>query len=182
MTVATRRCWTRPVRLHDRPTGAGAVLPLAEGDLLRALPQRAAAELLQLLLPLDERREVVRPQVPRLRRERAVPVREQQLGLALAAGVQRELARVRVRRRVLRPDPEVAVAPRDPVRLPAPAAVDDPILERQDRAERRHRLRCELLLPPCDESHPRSDDLEHGRNLPPRARNLRAERLPTSSR
>src|SRR3954469_20338849 len=134
-----------------RPAGA-TVLPLAEGDLLRALPQRAPAELLQLLLPLDERREVVRPQVPRLRCERAVPVGEQQLGLALAAGVEGELARVRVRGRVLRPDPEIAVAPRDPVRLAAPAAVDDPVVEREDRLERLHRLRREVLFPARDEA------------------------------
>src|SRR3954464_11048510 len=105
-----------------RPAGA-TVLPLAEGDLLRALPQRAPAELLQLLLPLDERCEVVRPQVSRLRCERAVPVREQQLGLALAAGVERELAGMRVGGRVPRPDSEIAFAPRNPVRLAAPPAV-----------------------------------------------------------
>src|SRR4029079_9832654 len=98
---------------------------LPERDRLRALPERQPAELLQLLLALDEGGEVVRPEVPGLARERAVAVREQQLGLALPARVERELAGVRIAGRVLGTDPEVAVAPRDPVRLAAPAAVDD---------------------------------------------------------
>ena len=94
----------------------------------------------------------------------AVPVREQQLGLALAARVERELAGMRVRRRVLRADAEVAIAPRDPVRLAAPAAVDDPIVEREAGLERGHRLRAALLLPARDEAHTGGDDLQHHRH------------------
>ena len=52
-------------------------------------------------------------------------VREEQLRLADAARVEQQLARGRVARRVLRPDAELEVAERDPVRLAAPAAVDD---------------------------------------------------------
>src|SRR5919204_5072254 len=140
---------------------------LAEGDGLRAFPERAAAELLQLLLPLDERGEVVRPKLAGLRGERAVPVGEEQLGLALTARVESELARMRIRRRVLRADPELPVAPRDPVRLAAPAAVDDPIIEREDRAERGDGVRRELLLEAGDEAEVSGKDLEHHGVLAP---------------
>ena len=124
---------------------AGSLL-LAEGDRLGALPEGQLAQGGQLLLPLHDRGEVVRPELARLRREVAVAVREEQLGLALATGVQGELAGVGVRRRVFRADAQVAVAPRDPVRLAAPAAVDDPVLEGEDGAECGDRLRRQLLL------------------------------------
>src|SRR4051812_5767980 len=99
--------------------------------------------------------------MPCLRGERAVAVWKEQLGLALAAGIERQLAGVRVRGRVLRADAEVAIAPRDPVRLAAPAAVDDPVVERQARLEGGDRLRRELVLPAGDEAHPGSDDFQH---------------------
>src|SRR5262249_26155318 len=124
-TYSGRRSLTTAVRLD-----------LAERDRLRAVPQRQAAELGKLLLPLDERREVMGPERARFRGEVAVAVRKEQLRLALSAGIQRELAGMRVRRRILGADAEVAVAPRDPVRLAAPAAVDDAVVERQDRSER----------------------------------------------
>src|SRR5579862_3676234 len=97
--------------------GTAGGLRLAERDGLRALPEGQLAECRELLLALDEGGEVVGPQLAGLRREVAIPVGEQQLGLALAARVQRQLAGVGVRRRVLGADPQVAVAPRDPVRL-----------------------------------------------------------------
>src|SRR5207302_8652515 len=124
-------------------------------------PQRAASELGQLTAALDERREVVRSELTRLAREVAIAVREEQLGLADTARVEGELARVRVRRRILGPDAEVAVAPRDPARLAAPAAVDDPVLEREDRAEGGDCLRREILFEARDEVHAGGGDLEH---------------------
>src|SRR5437773_1765365 len=96
---------------------AGRASGFAKRDRLSAFPERAAAELLELLLPLDKRREMVRPKVSRLRGERAVPVGKEQLRFALTARVESELAGVRVRGGVLRPDPELTVAPRNPVRL-----------------------------------------------------------------
>src|SRR5437868_5106685 len=72
---------------------------------------------------------------------------------------------MRVRRRVFGPDAEVAGAPGDPVRLAAPAAMDDPVVDRQARLEGGHRLRRELVLPSCDEAHAGCDDLEHEKTL-----------------
>ena len=85
----------------DRPGARREVLTgnLAEGDRLGALPEGEASQLLQVVLSLDERGEVVGPELPRLAREVAVAVREEQLGLALAAGVEGDLAGVRVLRR-----------------------------------------------------------------------------------
>src|SRR5436305_13263198 len=107
-------------------------LGFPERDRLRAFPERLLAERRQLLEPLDERGEMVRRELARLAREVAVAVREEELGLADTARIERELTRMRVARRVLGPDPEIAIAPRDPVRLAAPAAMDDPVFERQD--------------------------------------------------
>ena len=136
---------TRAEEASNRPSALG------EDDLLRALPEHAPAELAQLLVALDDRGEVVARERARLARERDVAVREQQLGLADAAGEDDQLARARVARRVLGAEPEVEVAPRDPAALAAPADVDDPRLERQQRAERRDRLRRGLLLEARDE-------------------------------
>src|SRR4051812_9750046 len=156
---------------HDRGltpyvSVADGILRRAERDLLRAVPEGEAAELRQLLRALDDRREVVRPQLAGLRGEVAVAVRHQQLGLALPARIQRELAGMRVRGGVLCADAEVAVAPRDPVRLAAPAAMDDAIVEREAPLECRARPRRQLLLPARDEAHAGCHDLEHARNVP----------------
>src|SRR4051812_18702508 len=156
---------------HDRGLTPDVSVPdsglrLAERDLLRAVPEGEAAELRQLLPALDDRREVVRPQLAGLRREVAVAVRHQQLGLALPARVERELAGMRIRRRVLCADAEVALSPRDPVRLAAPAAMDDAIVEREAPLECRARPRRQLLLPARDEAHAGCHDLEHARNVP----------------
>ena len=108
---------------------------------------------------------MVRGQLAGLACEVAVAVREEELGLADPARVEGELAGMGIRGRVLRPDAEVAIAPRDPVRLAAPAAVDDPVLEREDCTERGHRLRRELLLEAGDEAESGGADLEHAATL-----------------
>src|SRR4051794_37158555 len=109
------------------------MLDLAERDRLRSLPERQATELGEPLAALDHGREVVARERAGLRAERAMAVREEELGLGDAAREEQQLAGRRVAGRVLGADAELAVAPGDPVRLAAPAAVDDPVLERQDR-------------------------------------------------
>ena len=81
------------------------LIGLAERDRLRAFPERQATELLEVLCSLDERGEVVRPQLAGLALEVAVAVGEEQLRLALPARIQGQLSRVRIRRRILGPDP-----------------------------------------------------------------------------
>src|SRR5262249_8714165 len=101
----------------------------------------------------------------RLRAERAVAVREEELSLTDAARVEQELTGGGVASGVLGADAELAVAPRDPVRLAAPPAVDDPVLERQDRLERGARGRSARLLETRTEDEVGSDDLEHAGTL-----------------
>src|SRR5919198_4363726 len=140
---------------------AGRALRLPEGDVLRTVPEHALAELLQALAALDDRREVVAGELSGLAREARVPVREQQLGLADAAGIQQQLAGRGVARRVLGADADVEVSEWDPSRLPAPARLDDLAVERQQAAERGDRLRRGFLLQPRGEVEVAGNDLEH---------------------
>src|SRR5262249_60911624 len=114
-----------------------------------------------VLAALDKGRKGVPRQAPRLRAEGAMAVREEELGFAAPAGVEEELARSGIAGRVLRADAEIAVAPRDPVRLAAPAAVDDPVLEREDLAERRDGGRSVGFLQERTEDEAGGEDLEH---------------------
>ena len=142
-------------------------LALGERDRLRAFPERQPAELVQVLLSLDDGCEVVASERPRLAPERAGAVWEEQLGLADATRVEQQLARRRIRRCVLRPDAEVELAERDPVRLAAPAAMDDPRLERQELPERLDRRRGGVLLQAGHEAEAGGGDLDHGSTLAP---------------
>src|SRR5204863_1316778 len=97
-----------------------AALALREDDLLRALPEKAPSERSQVLVALDDRREVVAGERARLAREADVTVGEQELRLADSAGIEDDLARIGVARGVLGSDPEVEVAHRNPTALAAP--------------------------------------------------------------
>src|SRR5438876_6541873 len=138
-----------------------AALALREDDLLGALPEEAPPERSQVLAALDDRREMVARERSRLAREADVPVREQELRLADAAGVEDDLARIRVARGVLRCDPEIEVAHRNPAALAAPAHVDDPRLERQQRPEGGDGLRRVRFLEARDEIEAAGRNCEH---------------------
>ena len=84
---------------------------------------------------LDDCREVVARQLTELAGEHRRAVGEQDLRLAVAAGVKQNLAGGRVTRRVLKADAELEVAERNPRRLTAPARLDQLALERQDALE-----------------------------------------------
>src|SRR5581483_6290781 len=142
---------------------------LAERDRLRALPERQPPELGEMLAAFHDGREMVARQRSGLRTECAMAVREEKLGLGDAAGEEEELAGRGVAGGVLGADPELAVAPRDPVRLAAPAAVDHAVLERQDPAEGGDGRRRVLLEEARPEGQPGGDDLQqHAGNLPMR--------------
>ena len=115
---------------HDRDRGG----PLHHGsstsliDRLGAFPEAAPADLAQAVGPAvvrHDRREVVGRELADLRARRAAAVREEDLALADAARVDRELPGRRVRGVVLVVDARPEVAVRDPRRLAAPAAVDE---------------------------------------------------------
>src|SRR5207253_626296 len=86
-------------------------------DVLGTLPEAAPTNLPQAIGPAvvrDDRREVVRGELADLRRRRARAIREEDLALADAAGVDRERARRRVRGVVLPLEPGPELAERDP--------------------------------------------------------------------
>src|SRR4029079_7412543 len=118
-----------------------------EHDLLGALPQRELPEVTQVLVAGGHGEDVVAGELAGHAGEAAVPVREQDLGLAHAAGVDQDLARRRVARGVLGPDAEIEVAERDPGRLAAPPHVDHTVPEGEAPAERLDRLRRAVPLP-----------------------------------
>src|SRR5205814_9276161 len=98
-----------------------------------------------------------------LARERGRAVRKQELRRAEPAREEQKVPGRGVGGRVLRPEPNVELAERDPARLAAPARMDDPALEWQQPPERRDRLRRRLLLQPRHEAELSSDDLQHRR-------------------
>src|SRR4051812_6729380 len=118
--ICKRRAWRR----RPLAPGSGA---FDDRDRLGAFPQAAPPDLAQPILPpvvRDDRREVVARELAHLRRAGAGAVREEDLALADAARIDRDLARRRVRRVVLIVESGAEVAERDPRRLAAPAAVD----------------------------------------------------------
>ena len=86
----------RAAGARERGVGVDALRPLflAEDDLLRALPEELLPERAEVLVALDDRREVVPGELAGLRGEVDVAVREQDLRLRDAAGVEDDLARV----------------------------------------------------------------------------------------
>src|SRR4029079_12385502 len=141
----------RPRRQAGAPAARSSarsvcLLPV-EHDVQRALPQDRAPELAQLLVAGRDREEVVAGELAHLAREQRAAVGEQDLGLAVAARVEQDLARRGVAGVVLEPQARAHVAERDPGRLAAPAHVDDLLAERQQRLERLAGQRGVLALP-----------------------------------
>src|SRR5262249_54636321 len=137
---------------------------LFEADRLRALPEHERAELAELLAAADDRRKVVAGQHAGLARELGRPVREQDLRLADAAGIEEQLARCGVRGCVLGADADGELAEGDPAGLTAPAGVDQLALERQEPPEGRDRPRRGAFLESRLEPRATDLDLEHPRN------------------
>src|SRR3954465_4590407 len=138
-----------------------------EHDVLGTFPQRLLAERAQVLGPLDDGEEVVAGELADDAREQAAAVRQEDLGLAEAAGGEQDLPGRRVARVVLEADADVELAERDPGRLAAPAHVDHLLLERQQLRERGAGLRRALLLETGREAVGPGGDRQHGHVLSP---------------
>src|SRR4029077_921048 len=109
---------------------------------------------------------MVRRQLPDLGCRRAAAIREEDLALADAARVDRQLARCRMRGVVLVVEARPDLAERDPGRLTRPATVDQLRLDRQhvpDGLDRLWRGR----LPPGAKVEVTDDDLQgtHARRI-----------------
>src|SRR5215208_3351087 len=129
-----------------RPRLASSLLR-GEDHVQRALPEHGAPELAQLIAALGDREEVVARELSHLAGEQRAAVGEEDLRLAVAAGVEEDLARRGMARVVLEAEPRAHVAERDPGRLAAPAHVDDLLAEGQQGLEGLAGLRGVLALP-----------------------------------
>src|ERR1700694_2355218 len=127
-----------------------------ESDVLRAFQHDEVADRLQLFGALFDRRKVVARELSDLAREQRRAVREQDLGLADAAGVEQQMSRRRVTRVVLEAEAEIEVAQRDPGGLTAPPRLNEAGPERQHGDELR--ARCRSPLPLLASSDPQLGD------------------------
>src|SRR5689334_21008266 len=100
-----------------------------EDDVLCALPQTTPAEVGEVLVAGDHGQKVVAGELPHLRREAAGAVRNEDLRLTVAAGVEEDLPGRRVAGGVLEADAEIELAHGHPRRLTAPADMDDLVAE-----------------------------------------------------
>src|SRR5215210_2798592 len=119
---------------------------MIEDYVLGPLPEHQLPELAQVLAPAHDGQEVVACQLPDDAGEPRTAVGEEDLRLAVAAGVEEYFAGSGEAGVVLEADADVEVAQRDPGRLPAPTDVDDLVLEGQKPAEGLAGLGSALLL------------------------------------
>src|SRR5206468_11339049 len=131
-----------------------------KADLRRAPPEDELAEVLQAVVALKDRGEVVARELPHLAPEMRRAGGKQDLGLAHPARVEEQLARPRMARGVLVAEAEVDLAERDPGRLAAPSRLDELRLQRQHVLKGVARLRRRLGLEPGDEAEVADLDLD----------------------
>src|SRR5260370_10130388 len=105
-------------------------MSLEHADLC-VLPEDFGAHVAELLAVLEDGEEVVAGEAAELAGEGAGAVGEENLGLAVAAGVEEDLARRGVARGVLPGHVEVEAAQRNPTGFAAPARVDELLAVRQ---------------------------------------------------
>src|SRR5688500_14179103 len=139
----------RPASARAAPTSVW--VRLSKYDFLRAFVEDSPTHLRQLVDSLDDGEEMIARQLSHLACEQHISVREDQLRLAVAAGVPEDLAGRGVARVVLEPDVQLELAEGNPASLTAPAAVHDALLVRQQLPERGHRLRRVFVLELGDE-------------------------------
>src|SRR5437870_8967908 len=123
-------------------------------------------------------------QLPHLAREQRRAVREQDLHLGDAAGVDEDLARRRVAGVVLVVHAKAPLAQRDPRRFAAPARVHEATPKRQQLADRRARLRCGLLLQTrleCEWARGYPERPHRGRTIPALVATLSTHVLDTAT-
>src|SRR3954453_5591843 len=118
-----------------------------ENDILGPFPEAQLSQRPEVLVTLGDRHEVVRGQLAKFALEHGAVVREQDLRLGVAAGVEQDLPGLGHARRVLPRNPEVVVPQGYPARLPAPADVDDFLPVGQQLLERLDGPRTPLPLP-----------------------------------
>src|SRR5213593_2338888 len=167
---------TRPPRIAR---SAVAGLDLFDEEVLCALPEREAAELGKLLVALDHRREVIARELADLAREEARAIREEDLHLGDASGIDKHLSRRGMAGVILVSHAETPLAHRDPGGLAAPTDMHELAAHGEHPTHRIHRLRRVGLFPARLECVGPSGDAEHlhrGRTIPARWRARRSPR------
>src|SRR5688572_22600546 len=135
---------TRPPRIAR---SAVAVLNLFYNEVLRALPEREAADLGEVLVAFGDGREVIPRKLADLAGEEARAVRKEDLHLGDASGIDEDLPRRRVTGVIFEVDAETLLPHRDPGGLAAPTAMHKLAAQREHATDRRDGLRCVLLFP-----------------------------------
>src|SRR5580700_4143286 len=87
-------------------------------DGLRAVRQGQLAERPEVLKPVDDRQKMITRQLPDLAGKTNRAIGDQYLGLADPAGIEDDLARCRIARRILGTDAKIEAAERDPEASP----------------------------------------------------------------
>src|SRR5438132_9612435 len=167
---------TRPPRIAR---SAVAVLDLFDEEVLRALPEREAPELGQVLVAFDHRREVIARELADLAREEARAVREEDLHLGDASGVHEDLSRPGMAGVILVTHAEAPLAHGYPGGLAAPPDMHELAAQGEHPTDRIHRLRRVRLFPTRLERVRTGGDAEHlhrGRTIPARWRARRSPR------
>jgi hypothetical protein len=134
---------------------------------LGALPQREPAQIQQLVQSIDQRQEMVARQLAELAGETHATIREQDFGLAEAAGIENELAGRRVARGVLNRKIQRLVAERDPAPFAAPADMDDLLAVGQQGLEIGAGLRRQVRLQARTEAERACGDIQVGQLIAP---------------
>src|SRR5262249_11786220 len=114
---------TRP-RAGRGSAGQHSFTGRLDPDVLRAFPQTLLSHPAAPLIAAHDADKVVAGQSAKLAGEGARPVRKQDLGLAVAAGIKEDLTRSGITRGVLPGHLELEVTQRNPACLAAPACVD----------------------------------------------------------
>src|SRR5688572_1660804 len=150
---------TRPPRIAR---SAVAVLDLFYDEVLRALPEREAADLGEVLVAFGHGREVIPRELADFAGEEARAVWEEDLHLGDASGIDEDLPRRRVTGVILEVDAETLLPHRDPGGLAAPTAVHQLAAQREHATDRRYGLRRVLLFPARSEGERPGRDAKCG--------------------
>src|SRR5690349_13414246 len=112
-------------RIRAPSMTAGAFLGGLEENILRPLPEGHLAECGKLIPAFGDGEEMVAGELAHLAGKTHAAICQENLGVAVPAGIKDDLARCGKARVVLVAEAEIEVAQWDPTRLAAPAHMDD---------------------------------------------------------
>ncbi len=105
-------------------------------DVLGSLPDQKPSQLPKLLSAIENGQEVIASELAHLARKASGAVGEEDLRLAHAAGIEKDLAGRRMACVIFKAQPHVQTAEWNPTGLTTPTRLDDLITERKQPPER----------------------------------------------